>query len=219
MTSPARRHVVRVSAQEAARKGGSYQYASAYELMLVKLNADRQRLRLVQSVEKKAELKKKLLPEYSPWVAGVLSHGIGHQDDVVMFIMIWRIDTGDLSGALDIAEYALKHDLAMPTRFNRQTACAIAEEVAEYGSRSYGAKLPVDLPLLMRALELTDGKDMPDEVRAKLHKIIGFAERSRNNPVIALNHLTRALHLHSKCGVKKDIDGLEREIRNAAKSG
>lgn len=217
MTSPARRHMIRAAAQESARKGGELRNASGYELMLVKLNADRQRLKLVQSMEKKAELKRKLLPEYAPWVSGVLSQSCGAQDDVLMHVMIWRIDAGDLSGALDIAEYALKHDLVLPARYKRQTACAITEEIADSAMRCYKAKQPLDLSLLMRTLDLTDDKDMPDEVRAKLHKIIGYAERARDNPVVALNFLNRANQLHDSCGVKQDITALERQIKNANK--
>lgn len=34
----------------------------------------------------------------------------------------------------------------------------------------------------------------------------------------ALTHLRRALELHDKCGVKKDIERLERDIKNSAKA-
>jgi len=35
-------------------------------------------------------------------------------------------------------------------------------------------------------------------------------------PVMALNHLKQALQLDERCGVKKDIEQLERKIRNAS---
>jgi len=65
--------------------------------------------------------------------------------------------------------------------------------------------------------KLTESEDMPDEVRAKLHKAIGYALNETDKPA-ALEHLIRALNLHEKVGVKKDIEVLEREIKNATKT-
>ncbi|MBE3060559.1 hypothetical protein GXB74_31655, partial [Klebsiella pneumoniae] len=41
---------------------------------------------------KKAQIKVELLPRYSAWVEGVLVADGARQDDVVMFVMLWRID-------------------------------------------------------------------------------------------------------------------------------
>ncbi|MDY8569877.1 phage terminase small subunit, partial [Escherichia coli] len=35
-------------------------------------------------------------------------------DDILMTVMLWRLDTGDIAGALEIARYALKYGLTMP---------------------------------------------------------------------------------------------------------
>ncbi|MDO1993853.1 hypothetical protein Q2405_26105, partial [Escherichia coli] len=48
---------------------------------------------------------------------------------------------------------------------------------------------------------------------ARLHKAIG-AVLSESNPASALNHLTHALQLDPRCGVKKDKQQLERRLRN-----
>lgn len=37
---------------------------------------------------------------------GVLEQGKGAQDDILMTVMLWRLDTGDIAGALEIARYA-----------------------------------------------------------------------------------------------------------------
>ena len=66
---------------------------------------------------------------------------------------------------------------------------------------------------LLQTLELTDGLDMPDQSRARLHKAIG-AVLSESNPASALNHLNHALQLDPRCGVKKDKQQLERRLRN-----
>ncbi len=66
MTSPARRHFLRQSAIEAARQEtGPTAHANGYELMLLKLYEDKRRLKQVRSQERKADLKRQLLPEYA----------------------------------------------------------------------------------------------------------------------------------------------------------
>ena len=76
---------------------------------------------------------------------------------------------------------------------------------------------------------------MPDQVRAKLHKAMGLhlvrtATAADDNPetvpagaakaarAAALDHLRRALALNDKCGVKKDIERLERELKKATEA-
>ena len=88
--------------------------ASVYELHLAKLQQDYLRLKQVQSTEGKAELKRQLLPEYSPYVEGVLAEGKGAQDQVMTTLMVWRMDATDFAGALDIADYVITHSLLMP---------------------------------------------------------------------------------------------------------
>lgn len=216
MPSPARRHLMRVQAEESAQMGGStLRNLSAYNQMLLKLEEDQRRLKRVQSTVRKAELKRELLPYYKPWVAGALATGKGAQDDVLMNIMIWRVDAGDFSGALDIAEYALKHGLVMPKRYNRQTACAVAEEIADATIHAYASKQPVDVDLIQRTLALTDPHDMPDQVRAKLHKILAYGLRDNNQPVLAYAHISQAFQFDKNCGVKKEMEQLERIARNA----
>ena len=103
--SPARQHRLRVQAEQAARQGGSVRHASGYDLMLLQLAEDRRRLKGVQSTVKKAQIKVELLPKYTAWADGVLAAGGAQQDDVLMFLMVWRIDAGDFAGGLQIAAH------------------------------------------------------------------------------------------------------------------
>ena len=126
MTSPAQRHMMRVSAIETAqRENNPLRHATAYEQMLVKLAADQRTLKAIFGKELKARKKRELLPFYLPWVSGVLEQGKGAQDDIVMTVMLWRLDVGDIGGAMDIARYAFKYGLTMPGRYGlaaRQSA-------------------------------------------------------------------------------------------------
>lgn len=218
MLSPAQRHMMRVSAAEASqRENDPLRNATGYEQMLFRLATDKRTLGQVRSVERKAEMKSGLLPTYAPWVAGVLENGRGAQDAVLMTVMVWKLDAGDISGALEIARYAIAHKLLMPEGYTRPTPYLLAEEVADAATRAHTAGQSVNIDLLLDTLTLTDAEDMPDQVRAKLHKIIGLILRS-GKPEQALFHLKRAFQLDSRSGVKKDIERLETALRKAAAS-
>jgi len=212
--SPARQHRQRVQAEQAARSGGSVRHASGYELMLMQLGEDRRRLKGIQSTVKKAEIKIEVLPKYAAWVNGVLAAGAEQQDDVVMFVMLWRIDAGDYAGALEIGRHAVSRGWSMPLG-NRNTQTVLAEEMADAAKNALLAKTDFDADLLLQTLDVIGELDMPDQSRARLHKSIGWL-LTENSPAAALNHLTRALQLDEKCGVKKDIEQLTRKIRNAS---
>lgn len=212
MTSPAQRHMMRVSASQAAqREQAPLRHATAYEQMLVKLAEDRRTLKNIRSNERKAEKKRELLPFYAPWVAGVLADGRGAQDDIVMTVMLWRLDAGDIAGALEIAPYALKYGLTSDHR--RTTPYMLVEEVALAAQRLRDAGEPVDLALLQTTLSLTDGTYVPDMVRARLHKITGLTLRDAGQSAEALAQFLRAMQLDRNAGVRKEIERLERALK------
>lgn len=199
--------------------------ATAYEHQLNQLLQDRLRLKAIQSNEGKAALKAQLLPEYIPYVEGVLAAGNGAQDDVLTTVMVWRVDVEDYSGALDIADYVLKHKLIMPDRFERTTGCLVAEEIATAALKSQKANGSFDLSILHRTVELTDAEDMPDQARAKLYLATGRAtldgitaeEPGQPGQIQAgIDLLKRAIELHDGCGGKKDLDGAERLLKKHA---
>lgn len=212
MTSPAQRHMMRVSASQAAqREQAPLRHATAYEQMLVKLAEDRRTLKNIRSNERKAEKKRELLPFYAPWVAGVLADGRGAQDDIVMTVMLWRLDAGDVAGALEIAPYALQYGLTSDHR--RTTPYMLVEEVALAALRLRDAGEPVDLSLLLTTLSLTDGADVPDMVRARLHKVTGLTLRDAGQNAEALAQFQRAMQLDRNAGVRKEIERLERALK------
>lgn len=211
MTNPFRAHTRFIQGQEAARTGGNGRHAKGYDLMLLQLNEDRRRLKGIQSTVTKAQVKIEVLPKYAAWVEGVLSADGAQQDDVIMYAMLWRIDAGDYSGALAIGRHALKHGWVMPVG-KRNTATVLTEEMADAAKAAMLAGTPFDAELLLQTLDAVDGEDMPDQSRARLHKSIGWVQTD-SKPVSALNHLKQALQLDERCGVKKDIEQLERKLR------
>lgn len=187
-----------------------------YELMQAALWESRRTLKNIKSIEGKVKKKAELLPQFRPYIAGVLESGAGAQDDVLMTIMVWLLDVGDLHSGLEVAEYALKHKLETPDRYQRDTATIVAEQVAEEAMKlldQEDADVVGLIAALQKAHDLTVEHDMHDQVRAKLHKALGYALRNGNNLEAALKHLNRALELNDRVGVKKDIEQLEREIK------
>lgn len=216
MTSPAKQHFQRHAAALAVEdrpfdKGA----ANQYELMLAKLAEDRRRLHDVQSIERKAEVKRQLLPEYQAWIDGVIEGDNGQQDDVLMTVFVWSIDIGDFVMALKIARYALAHRLTMPDQYQRDVPTVLAEEIADQSLKAIAAEQPANGVALLDVAKLTADADMPDQVRAKLYKAIGYAWRDSGDLIAAKDALTRALELNDKAGVKKDIERLETAIKNS----
>ncbi|WP_287031341.1 phage terminase small subunit [Pseudomonas sp. UBA6310] len=227
MTLAQRTQLRKRAATEAARTAPAalMDGLTSYELMLAKLQQDQQRLKQVQSQQHKALVKAELLPEYVPYVDGVLAAGQGAQDDVLVTLMIWRFDAADFAGGLDIAEYAIRHNLQTPNRFNRTTGCLIAEEVAQAAltTQKAGGVFPHDI--LTRTAVLTAEQDMPDEARAKLTLALGrstLAGLDENNPgqpgqiQAGIDLLKAAIQQHDSCGGKKDLERAERLLKKHA---
>lgn len=234
MTNPCRHHFQRVTAALAAAAVAgptmTMEGSTVYELHLAKLQQDYLRLKQVQSIEGKAELKRQLLPEYVPYVTGVLAEGKGAQDQVLTTLMVWRMDAGDFAGALDIAEYVINHQLLMADRFERTTGTIVAEEISEVALKAQKAGGTFDVKLLLRTEQIAGEEDMPDQAKAKLHLALGkaFAEMvsdddTSESKVVALCHLesskkylSRAIELNTNCGGKKDLERVERLLKKYA---
>ena len=226
--SLAQSHQRRVlAALEAAKTApaATMEGATNYELHLASLTQDRLRLKQLQSNEGKAELKRQLLPQYVPYVEGVLAGGQGAQDEVLTTLMLWNIDVGDFAGALDIADYVLKHKMIMPDRFDRTTGCLVAEEVATAALSAQKASGTFDLDVLTRTALLTENEDMPDQARAKLilalgrATLTGITAEQPGQPgqlQAGIDLLKRAIQLHGACGGKKELESAERLLKKHA---
>jgi len=207
---------------------------TADQLMLAKLGQDMRALKGIESIERKIEHKRSVLPDYLPyidgWLQGVEQTGRATRDEVVMTLMMWLIDCGEYELALVIADVALRFDLALPERYARSLVCAVTEEIAEAALTAFdapGRTFPWEI--LSRVEQLSTGRDMPDQVRAKLFKALGqsylavalvepgksdderaIAGQRRSACELALTCLRRALDLNVNSGVKKLIEKADR---------
>ncbi|WP_336005397.1 phage terminase small subunit [Acinetobacter pittii] len=210
------------SAAEIAAEFGTMLNTNAYEQQLLQLNSDKNRLKNIQSKQNKIELKRQLLPNYKPYVEGILEVKPGVQDTVITEILVWAIDIGDYEFALDIAEYVLEHGLKLPDRFERSEACFITEDIADEFLKTLKTDVAVDITVLERLEQLiTDEtlaqskRDMPDEVKAKLYLALGKTEMRfvTGEELVDLVHATRArdfldqaCKLDDKCGGRTDLN-------------
>ncbi|WP_413164117.1 phage terminase small subunit [Aeromonas salmonicida] len=213
--TPARRHRERALAalQGAASPQFDQARANAYELQLMQLAEHRRTLQSIQSIERKIDAKRTMLPVYKPWIDGLLAADRGGQDDVLVTVMLWTLDTGDLEGALPMASYVLRHGLSTPDRFERTAATMIAEEVADTAIKQQEAGVGPSTSLLGQYMARLHGCDIFDQVRAKLHKAVGRACLADGRKQLAAEHYRRAIELHDKVGIKKELEVLERELK------
>lgn len=207
--------------------------ATEYQQLLMALGQDIRQLSNIQAIDRKIAAKREMIAKYSPWIAGTLEAQTGVQDQIIVTMLIWTIDIGAWQTALDLAKYVLDHGLALPERYRRNPATLVAEEFAEAGLTSPPT---IDLYWLDTAENLTAPFDMHDQARAKLAKALGLAMKAKadsfdpaaesavagGKPALieaALAHFQRALGLDKSCGVKKLIEGLERDLKKVAAEG
>ncbi|MDO9314799.1 MAG: phage terminase small subunit [Burkholderiaceae bacterium] len=201
-----------------------------YEHMLLLLDTHQQQLRNLQSMKARAAHKATLLGEYAPYLAGLVEAGASQQDNVLVTLMLWHFDCALIGEALELADVALASKMAMPEQHRRNLATVVVEETADLLLAGKGADTTYEaLGYINQAEHMTEGADMPDPVRAKLLKAKGRALRAvefgegdeaeaiaRDEQALAV--MKRALALDKNAGVKKDIEQLERQIKNAGKA-
>lgn len=185
----------------------------------LRLTHDLRRLKEIKSIDRKIEAKREMLPEYRAWIEGLLDAdagvGTGLAADVLPTVMVWLIDIGDFNPAIDLAAFVMRHKVDMPSRYQRDAATIIVEEIADAAAKKQNASEAFSLEILERVEDLTAADDIHDEVRAKLIKAIGIeqlraaedmpADTAKAALVRTLASLTEAQRLHDRIGVKDRI--------------
>lgn len=234
----ARQHFQKHQAKEAAEKAaefGAMQDMTAFELQMMQLNNDRQRLKQIQATEAKVVLKKALLPNHLPYVEGILEADKSIQDEVFMTMLVWCIDVGDYAKALQLSAFALRHSMIMPDAFKRNTSTYVAETIAEVFLKQLKTDAAVDISVLKQVEHLIlnpdlDPKvlDMPNQAKAKLYLALGKATvkliQSKDEPSDAdLEHaqsaqvyLALAFELDEKSGALGELKATKKFLEKFA---
>jgi hypothetical protein len=219
MLTPAQKHFDRVMAERRSNRGTTTAERTAYEQVLFRLRMDKADLSRIQSNAGKAKLKSERLPDYQPWIDGVLAADTGQADEVITTVMIWAADAGDIAQALRIGQYVLRHKIPMPDQYKRTTATVLVEEICDpilAAFKANPAKASVSIDNLNALNGITTHEDMPDQVRAKLFKVMGYTARLNQDvesQQLARSHLQEAIRLNAKIGVARDIELLDRNIK------
>lgn len=196
--------------------------------MALRFTHDRRRLKEIKSTAGKVAAKRGMVPEYQPWIDGLLAAdagvGTGTSGEILPTMMVWNIDIGAYATALDLLEFVLRHRAPMPSRYERDAATLAVEELAEIAIKKQviGQDFPTDI--LERVDEITAGYDMHDQPRAKLHKALGTAylDQVENGEITsasatilaqATHHFQQAQSLNDRIGVR---DRLKKAARLSA---
>ena len=224
MLTPAQKHFDRVMAERRSSGRPSTAEKTAYEQILFRLRMDKADLSRIQSNAGKAKLKSERLPDYQPWIDGTLEADTGQADEVITTVMIWAVDAGDIAQALRLGQYVLRHKIPMPDQYRRTTATVLVEEISDpilAAFKANPAKATVSMDNLNALNGITTHEDMPDQVRAKLFKAMGYTVRidqDVESQQLARNHLQEAIKLNAKIGVARDIELLDRNIKKLTTS-
>jgi len=193
--------------------------ARAASQIVLRLTHDLRALKETRSIDHKIAKKREMILQYREWIAGILAAdngvGTGIAADVLPTIMVWAIDIADYDYALTLAEFVLRHRVALPKRYERDAATLIVEEIADQAIRAQNADQRFPFAILERTHDLTFADDIHDQVRAKLLKAIGVelvaaaqdmeADPARTELTSGLSALREAQRLHDRIGVKDKI--------------
>ena len=209
---PTKRHFIATTAALAsAAESAELDQFDEYEKMLHLLARHKKDLSNIQSMEKRAEYKKQILPDYLPWIEGALKAGTGKQDNVLMMWQVWAIDCGEYHLALEIADYAVHQQLKLPEQFDRTLGTRLAEEFADAAKFAQAAGETFELAYLQRVQDITQDEDMPDQSRARLLREIGLL-LAESDPENALATMERALQLDINIGLKGEVKKLRKQL-------
>ena len=209
---PTKRHFIATTAALAsAAESAELDQFDEYETMLHLLARHKKDLSNIQSMEKRAEYKKQILPDYLPWIEGALKAGTGKQDNVLMMWQVWAIDCGEYHLALEIADYAVHQQLKLPEQFDRTLGTMLAEEFADAAKFAQAAGETFELAYLQRVQDITQDEDMPDQSRARLLREIGLL-LAESDPENALATMERALQLDINIGLKGEVKKLRKQL-------
>ncbi|WP_422402803.1 phage terminase small subunit [Pseudomonas sp. GZD-209] len=182
-------------------------------LMEVGLDQDLARLSDIKGLTTKQDLKRnELLPKYQEYIDRYLASGLVYQNRVLVMVMVWLFDTAQFEDALALADIAIGQGQEMPERFKRDIPTFVADAVCEWAYDEHQAGRSPE-PYLSDLLPRVDGEwDLPEQIPAKYHKLIGIRALEAKEWATAIKHLERATELYPKVGVGTRIDNARKAL-------
>lgn len=182
-------------------------------LMEAGLDEDLARLSDIKGMATKQDLKRnELLPKYQEYIDRYLASGLVYQNRVLVMVMVWLFDTAQFEDALALADIAIQQGQQMPERFKRDIPTFVADAVCEWAYDEYKSNRSPE-PYLSDLLPRVDGEwNLPEQIPAKYHKLIGIRALEAKEWAKAIEHLERATALYPKVGVGVRIDNARRAL-------
>lgn len=169
------------------------------------------RLSQVRSRQRKAEIKRDLLPRYADHLTAIINGADYQHNESLVTLCVWAFDAGEWRTALMLSAFALQHGMNAPQGFKRSLAETLLEEAAIQAKRQ---GIPSHLcDYLQHLQELTQGADIADEVTAKFYKAFGQS-LEHTDKTAALVAFRTAQQYGAQ--VKRDIKRLEKGVNHAA---
>ncbi|WP_419737417.1 phage terminase small subunit [Pseudomonas sp. COR18] len=190
-------------------------------LMEAALDEDLARLSSIQGMATRQDLKRsELLPKYQEYIQRYIESGLVFPNRVLVQVMVWLFDTAQFVDALELADIAIAQGQVMPERFKRRDIQTfVADSVCAWAYDEYKANRSPE-PYLSDLLPRVDGEwDLPEQIPAKFHKLIGIRAQENKEWATALKHLERAQQLYSKVGVDVRIDNCRKVLRKQEAAG
>nr|WP_189672599.1 phage terminase small subunit [Pseudomonas sp. SWRI51] len=182
-------------------------------LMVAGLDEDLARVSAIKGLSSRQDLKRnELLPKYQEYVDRYLASGLVYQNRVLVQVMVWLFDTAQFEDALALADIAMEQGQEMPERFKRDIPTFVADAVCEWAYDEHQAGRSPE-PYLSELLPRVDGEwDLPEQIPAKYHKLIGIRALEAKEWPTAIKHLERAAELYPKVGVGTRIDNARKAL-------
>lgn len=179
------------------------------------LDQDLERLKALPGMASRQDLKRnELLPKYQDYVQRYVQSGLVFPNRVLVQVMVWLFDTVQFEDALELAEIAIQQGQKMPEGFKRrEVQTFIADAICEWAYDEYQAQRSPE-PYLSDLLPRVDGEwELPEQIPAKYHKLIGIRALEAKDWAKAIKHLERATELYPKVGVGVRIENARKALR------
>lgn len=164
----------------------------------------------IKSIQERIAKKAEWIGGYAGYIEGCLAESPAPQNTTLVTLMIWAVDVGDFDLALRIAKYAVLNEMAMPEGYKREIAEFVTEGCCDVFIQNEELAVK-NVDVIEKIIDLGDGENMVDEVRAKSYRALGNAYKSAR-PSDALTAYTNALRFSQNAGCKKDLNQLEKQL-------
>lgn len=177
---------------------------------------DQEKVKVLDDVSEKIELKKKLLPDYVKWLEQYQVKGERYPNPVLSMVIFWLIDTDDLPNAFKFAKLAIEQQQIKPENFKRDLTTAIVEEIHGWCERQFKSENSPE-PFLTDTCNLCiQGEWLVSEIIVlnKLYKLRGMVAEKTSDYETALKMYQLCVEVNpEKHGCKNRISTMQAKLK------